>query len=114
GEMAALFPDHYFHIGGDEVNGKEWNANANIREFKRVHHLATNADLQAYFNQRVERIVTKYGKTMIGWDEILRPNLPRSAVIQSWRGAQSLAEASKQGHRGILSAGFYLDLAWPA
>ncbi|HWF92754.1 MAG TPA: family 20 glycosylhydrolase [Terriglobales bacterium] len=114
GEMASLFPDHYFHIGGDEVNGKEWNGNANIREFKRVHHLATNDDLQAYFNQRVERIVTKYGKTMIGWDEILRPNLPRSAVIQSWRGAQSLAEAAKQGHRGILSAGFYLDLAWPA
>ena len=114
GEMAALFPDHYFHIGGDEVNGKEWNANANIREFKRAHHLATNDDLQAYFNQRVERIVTKYGKTMIGWDEILRPNLPKSAVIQSWRGAQSLADAAKQGHRGILSAGFYLDLVWPA
>lgn len=114
GEMTALFPDHYFHIGGDEVNGKEWNANANIREFKRVHHLATNDDLQAYFNRRVERIVTKYGKTMIGWDEILRPNLPKSAVIQSWRGAQSLADAAKQGHRGILSAGFYLDLVWPA
>ena len=114
GEMAGLFPDHYFHIGGDEVNCKEWNGNANIREFKRVHHLATNDDLQAYFNERVERIVTKYGKTMIGWDEILRPNLPKSAVIQSWRGAQSLAEAAKQGHRGILSAGFYLDLVLPA
>jgi hexosaminidase len=114
GEMAGLFPDHYFHIGGDEVNGKEWNGNANIREFKRVHHLATNDDLQAYFNERVERIVRKYGKTMIGWDEILRPNLPKAAVIQSWRGAQSLADAAKQGHRGILSAGFYLDLVWPA
>lgn len=113
GEMAALFPDHYFHIGGDEVNGKEWNDNLNIREFKKIHHLATNDDLQAYFNTRVERIVTKYGKTMIGWDEILRPNLPKSAVIQSWRGAQSLADAAKQGHRGILSAGYYLDLAWP-
>jgi hexosaminidase len=113
GEMAALFPDHYFHIGGDEVNGKEWNDNLSIREFKRAHHLATNDDLQAYFNKRVEQIVTKNGKTMIGWDEILRPNLPKSAVIQSWRGAQSLADAAKQGHRGILSNGYYLDLAWP-
>ena len=113
GEMASLFPDHYFHIGGDEVNGKEWNENASIREFKRAHHIATNDDLQAYFNKRVERIVTKYGKTMIGWDEILRPNLPKTAVIQSWRGAQSLADAAKQGHRGILSAGYYLDLAYP-
>lgn len=113
GEMAALFPDHYFHIGGDEVNGREWNENTDIREFKKLHHLATNDDLQAYFNKRVERIVTKYGKTMIGWDEILRPNLPKSAVIQSWRGAQSLADAAKQGHRGILSAGYYLDLVSP-
>ena len=114
GEMISLFPDHYFHIGGDEVNGKEWNENAEIREFKRVHHLATNDDLQAYFNKRVERIVTANGKTMIGWDEILRPNLPQTAVIQSWRGAQSLADAAKQGHRGILSAGYYLDLVAPA
>ena len=28
GEMAALFPDAYFHIGGDEVNGKGWDGNA--------------------------------------------------------------------------------------
>lgn len=114
GEMAHLFPDHYFHIGGDEVNGKEWNENPHIKEFKREHHLATNEDLQAYFSTRVQHIVTKYGKITIGWDEILRPNLPRNAVIQSWRGAQSLADAAKQGHRGILSAGYYLDLVSPA
>jgi hexosaminidase len=114
GEMISLFPDRYFHIGGDEVNGKEWNENPEIREFKRAHHLATNDDLQAYFNKRVERIVTANGKTMIGWDEILRPNLPKTAVIQSWRGAQSLADAAKQGHRGILSNGYYLDLIAPA
>lgn len=113
GEMISLFPDHYFHIGGDEVNGKEWNENPEIREFKRTHHLATNDELQAYFNKRVQPIVTAHGKTMIGWDEILRPNLSKTAVIQSWRGAQSLADAAKQGHRGILSAGYYLDLVAP-
>jgi len=35
GEMAKLFPDHYFHIGGDEVNGKAWDANPKIQEFKK-------------------------------------------------------------------------------
>jgi hexosaminidase len=114
GEMANLFPDQYFHIGGDEVNGKEWDANPNIQAFMRAHGLKTNQDLQAYFNTRVQKIVSKHGKTMVGWDEILRPDLPKDIVVQSWRGQDSLAAAARQGYRGILSYGYYLDLMWPA
>jgi hexosaminidase len=114
GEMAGLFPDQFFHIGGDEVNGKEWNANPKIQAFMRAHGLKDNNDLQAYFNQRVQKIVAKHGKTMLGWDEILRPNLPKDIVIQSWRGPDSLAQAAKQGYRGLLSSGFYVDLMWSA
>jgi len=110
GEMAALFPDQFFHIGGDEVNGKQWDANPKIQEFMRAHGLKSNADLQGYFVERVQKIVAKHGKTMEGWDEILRPNMPSSIVIQSWRGQKSLAEAAKQGYRGLLSSGYYLDL----
>jgi hexosaminidase len=114
GEMAKLFPDQFFHIGGDEVNGKAWDQNPKIQEFKRSHGLNSNADLQAYFNQHLQEIVSKHGKTMLGWDEILRPDLPKSIVIQSWRGQESLAQAAKQGYRGLLSNGYYLDLMWPA
>jgi len=114
GEMAELFPDQYFHIGGDEVNGKQWDANPNIQAFMRTHGLKNNQDLQAYFNTRVQKIVSKHGKTMIGWDEILRPDLPRDIVVQSWRGQDSLAVAANQGYRGLLSFGYYVDLMWPA
>jgi len=114
GEMAGLFPDRYFHIGGDEVNGKQWDANPKIQSFMRSHGLKNNADLQAYFNQRLQKIVSKYGKIMIGWDEILRPDLPKDIVVQSWRGQSSLADAARQGFRGLLSFGYYLDLMWPA
>jgi hexosaminidase len=114
GEMAGLFPDQYFHIGGDEVNGKQWDANPKIQEFKRSHGIKNNEDLQAYFNKRVQEIVNKHGKTMVGWDEILRPELPKSIVIQSWRGQESLAAAAKQGYRGLLSHGYYVDLMWSA
>ena len=114
GEMAKLFPDQYFHIGGDEVNGKEWDANPNIQAFMRTHGLKSNQDLQAYFNTRVQKIVSKHGKTMVGWDEILRPDLPKDIVVQSWRGQDSLATAAKLGYRGILSYGYYVDLIWPA
>jgi hexosaminidase len=114
GEMAGLFPDQFFHIGGDEVNGKEWDANPKIQSFMRAHSLKDHNDLQAYFNQRVQKIVAKHGKTMLGWDEILRPDLPKSIVIQSWRGPDSLAQAAKQGYRGLLSSGYYVDLMWSA
>ena len=86
GEMARLFPDRYFHIGGDEVNGKQWDANPNIQAFMRAHGMKNNQDLQAYFNTRVQKIVSKHGKIMVGWDEILRPDLPKDIVVQSWRG----------------------------
>lgn len=114
GEMAKLFPDEYFHIGGDEVNPKEWNDNARIRAFMQQHNLADAKALQTYFNQRLLKIVTKYKKRMEGWDEILQPDLPKTIVVQSWRGQASLWEAARGGFQGILSAGYYLDLMYPA
>jgi hexosaminidase len=114
GEMADLFPDAYFHIGGDEVNGKQWKNNPRIQAFMKDHGLKTTADLQGYFSKRLVPLVEKHGKKVIGWDEVLQPGLPKSAVIQSWRGQQSLAEAARQGYMGILSAGYYLDLVQPS
>ena len=114
GEMAKVFPDHYFHIGGDEVNGKEWDANPKIQAFMKAHGIKNNEALQAYFSGRVQKLVTKHGKTVVGWDEVLVAGVPKDIVIQSWRGQASLAQAAKQGYRGILSNGYYLDLGWSA
>ena len=114
GEMVKLFPDQYFHVGGDEVNGKEWDANPKIQEFKKSHNLKTNEELQAYFSQRVQKIVSKHGRSAVGWDEIFVPGVPKDIVIHSWRGQESLAAAAKQDYRGILSNGYYLDLGWTA
>ena len=114
GEMAGLFPDAYFHIGGDEVTNKPWDSNPKIQEFIRAHGMKNNRDLQAYFNQRLQKIVSKHGKIMMGWDEVLHPDLPKNVLVESWRGQDSLAEAAKQGHLGLLSYGYYLDLMWPA
>jgi hexosaminidase len=113
-EMAKLFPDAYFHIGGDEVNGKQWNGNPKIQEFIHAHGMKNNQDLQAYFNQRLQKIVAKNHKIMVGWDEILHPDLPKTIIVQSWRGQKSLAEAAKQGYSSLLSFGYYVDLMWPA
>ena len=113
-EMAGLFPDEYFHIGGDEVNGRQWNANSRIQAFKARKNLPDNAALQAYFNRLLRQILEKHGKKMIGWDEILHPDLPKTAVVQSWRGHSYLARGARQGYAGVLSYGYYLDQMRPA
>lgn len=114
GEMAALFPDEYLHIGGDEVTGKHWDANPQIQAFMKAKGIKDHHALQTYFNQRLSEIVKKHGKKMVGWDEILHPGLPQGVVIQSWRGQSALADAVRSGYQGILSAGYYIDLMGPA
>jgi hexosaminidase len=113
-EMCALFPDPFMHIGGDENNGIQWNANPAIKAFIRAHGLKDNEALHAYFNTRIEAILAKNGKRVIGWDEILNPALPRACVIDSWRGPEALGEAARLGFDGILSNGYYIDLNYPA
>ena len=114
GEMAGLFPDQYFHIGGDEVEAKQWNESPRVQAWAKQNNLKDAHAIQAYFNQRVQKLLVKRGKVLIGWDEVLHPDLPRDIMVQSWRGQKSLAEAATQGYRGILSWGYYLDHLRPA
>lgn len=112
-EMTSLFPDEYMHIGGDENNGKEWDANPDIQEYKKINNLTSNDELQASFNKRILSILTKYGKKMMGWDEIMQPDLPKNILIQSWRKG-GLASCTKNGFPAVLSNGYYIDLMQPA
>jgi hexosaminidase len=114
GEMAELFPDAYFHIGGDECDGKEWNHNARIQEFMKAHGLKDDAALQSYFTGRVQKLVVAHHKIPEGWDEVLQPDTPKDVVIQSWRGPKGLAQAARQGNQVVLSNGYYIDLNQPS
>jgi len=61
-EMAALFPDEYFHIGGDENNGNHWNTNDHIQQFMKDNNIPDNHALQTYFNKhdRLGRNLSAY------------------------------------------------------
>jgi hexosaminidase len=113
-EMAELFPDAYFHTGGDECDFHEWESNPRIQEYMRVHRIKDGAALQAQFTAKIQKIVARNKKIMMGWDEVLQPGTPKDVVIQSWRGPKSLADAARNGNRGVLSSGYYLDLNWSA
>jgi hexosaminidase len=119
-EVCPLFPGDYFHIGGDENEGKDWDANPKIQEFKKKNKLATNHELQTYFTMQLAPMLKKHGKQLMGWEEILTKNLSKEAIVHSWRGpnegvlpGQSLADAVKKGYKTVLSNGYYIDLMYP-
>lgn len=114
GEMAGLFPDRYFHVGGDEVAAGVWDDDPMVGALKRRERLDDTRAVEAYFHRRVHRIVAGLGKTVVGWDEIAGYGLPRNVVIQNWRGSNGTATIAASGHPVIVSAGYYLDLLMPA
>jgi hexosaminidase len=93
---------------------KQWNTSPRVQAFAKEHNLKDAHAIQAYFDTRVQKLLQKRGKILIGWDEVLHPDLPQDIVVQSWRGQKSLAEAATKGYRGILSWGYYLDHLSPA
>ncbi len=108
-EVCSLFPNQFIDIGGDENNGKQWNANPKIKQFMKTHNIPDDRALQTYFENHLIPILTKYKKNIVGWEEILNPALPKTAIVQSWRGSQSLEQAASEGYKVILSRGYYLD-----
>lgn len=102
-EVCALFPGPYVHIGGDECPKTRWEACPKCQ--KRIHDegLKDTHELQSYFIHRAETMLAKYGKKLIGWDEILEGGLAPSATVMSWRGTEGGIAAAKAGHNAIMT-----------
>ena len=113
-EVAAVFPDRCVHIGGDEVNPTWWRESEPIAAFAGARGLSGAADLQKHFNRRLGMQLDAQHRTLVGWDEIVAAGLPKGAIVQSWRGARSRDRALAAGFDCVLSAGYYLDLFYPA
>jgi hexosaminidase len=109
GEMTGLFTDPYFHVGGDEATSLVWQESPRISAFKARHDLETDADLEAYFHDRVRSILLSKGRTPIGWEEIAAASAPDEVVVQVWRSSNSTSRVTAAGHRAIVSAGYDLS-----
>lgn len=116
-EVCPLFPGNYFHIGGDENEGKDWDSNPKIQAFKKKNNLETNHELQTYFTMQLVPMLKKHHKELMGWEEIMTKKMSTDAIIHSWKGAnegvtagQSLVNAVKNGYKTVLSNGYYIDL----
>nr|WP_294915612.1 family 20 glycosylhydrolase [uncultured Neokomagataea sp.] len=113
-EMETLFPDLYFHAGGDEVAEKQWADNPHIRAYMEAHHISDVAALQGQFTAEIARLLGRQGRVMIGWDEVSTAPVPKDVVIEGWRGSKWTARAIRSGHDVLVSSGYYLDLLRPA
>lgn len=111
GEVAALFPGQYIHIGGDECYHGFWEKDPGCVALMQKENLKDAKELQSYFIKKVVNIITSKGKKAIGWDEILYGGLADGAAIMSWRGTKGGIEASKAGHEVVMSPNSfaYLD-----
>lgn len=111
-EIATLFPSEYIHIGGDECTKTFWKKSADVQRFMKEKNIKDEYELQSFFIKRLEQILKKKGKKLIGWDEILEGGLPPDATVMSWRGMEGGVEAAKQGHKVVMTPEkhVYLDL----
>ena len=93
-ELSAMSPSPYFHVGGDEVQ-------------------ALTNEQYSHFVERVQDIVYKYGKTMVGWEEIGKARLRPTTIAQQWKSDSALL-AFKQGAKLLLSPASkaYLDMKY--
>lgn len=113
GEMRKLFPGPYFHIGGDEVNQNAWRDCPRCRARMQEKGLTQVGQLQNDFVRRMEKIVTKHGFAMLGWNEILHGGeLDPATVIMSWTGTGPGYDAARRGLRVVMAPGphCYFDM----
>ncbi len=116
-EVAPLFESEYFHIGGDEAPKTRWKNCPKCQARIKAEGIKADKDhtaeekLQSYFIRRIQTVLDKYNKKLIGWDEILEGGLAPSATVMSWRGEQGGITAGNMGHDVIMtpSPWFYLD-----
>jgi len=108
-EVAQLFPFAYVHIGGDEVDPEHWQNNESIQAFMAQNNLPDTGALHTYFNSRLATMLSRFNRTMVGWDEVLHSDLAKGTVVQSWQGPDALGRAVNAGFAALLSTGFYLD-----
>jgi hexosaminidase len=94
-ELAAITPGPYIHLGGDES------------------HVTSKEDF-IYFINKIQSIPKKYGKRMIGWEEIAQASLDSSTIVQFWSNAEHAKEAVKKGAKIIMSPAkrVYLDMKY--
>ncbi len=104
-EVLTLFPGQYVHIGGDEAVKTQWKASPQIQARIKQLGLKDEHELQSWFIRQMDTYLTKQGRRLVGWDEILEGGLAENATVMSWRGTEGGIAAAKAGHDVVMTPG---------
>jgi hexosaminidase len=128
-EVMALFPSKVIHIGGDEVKYTHWKNSESVQAYMKENKLASPAELQVFFTNRISKYLESKGRNMMGWNEImghqlhtyqesqdnnaaLGQELAKGTVVHFWKGDIALLmEAATNGYDIVnsLHTETYLD-----
>lgn len=102
-EVMELFPGKCIHIGGDEANINHWKQSEEMQTLKHKLGLRDEAELHSWFIMQMDEFLTRHGRRMVGWDEIIQGGLAPGAVVMSWRGQAGGITAAQSGHDVIMA-----------
>jgi N-acetyl-beta-hexosaminidase len=102
-EVMDIFPGKFIHVGGDEVDTSQWRESARVQARMRELGIPDVAQIQHWLTRRMARLLEAHGRRLVGWDEIVEPELPASAVVMSWRGTAGALAAAARGHDSVLA-----------
>lgn len=119
GEMAGIFSDNYFHIGGDEVVYGCLNEDQSVRNWMKSKGFTNLDQVMQYYENEIWSLMKKMNKTIIAWEEIFNAynlhDYPSDIVIEVWKDENTLLQVADAGLRGLLAYGWYLypyTLTW--
>lgn len=107
GEVLAIFPSPWIHIGGDEATKDQWKANPKIQARIKELGLKDEAELQSWFIRQMDNFLTSKGRRLIGWDEILEGGLAANATVMAWRDITHAMAAARAGHDAVMTPTSY-------
>jgi len=102
-EVMELFPSRYIHIGGDEANTGHWAKSEEMQTLKQRLGCKGEAELHSWFIKQIDKFLTRNGRRLVGWDEIIQGGLASGAVVMSWRGQTGGVTAARSGHDVIMA-----------
>ncbi len=110
-ELVGLFPSKMIHLGGDEVNMDNWKNCPSCQALMKKEGMKEEIELLNYFVRKMEKIVNKHGRVLVGWDEIIKGgDLNPSTVVYGWGSMKRAAAAVKKGQPTVFLPGQYCYL----
>jgi hexosaminidase len=97
-EVMQLFPSTIIHLGGDEAPKGRWQKCPKCQQKMREEHLQDIEHLQGYMVRHMEKLFAEHGRRLMGWDEIMYCNVPKTSIIMNWRDWKGVDDPAQQGY----------------